>query len=152
MAKLCTWNSSSIFKKAANAQDAHEAIRPTSALRDPETVKPFMSRDQFRLYKLVWERFMASQMASAIMDTLSVDIEAGETIFRAAGSKVRFPGFMKVYVEGNDDGKTEEDKLLPPLQPGDKLKKKRLSRSSILHNRLPVIRKRDWWRRWKNWV
>ncbi|WP_348622139.1 type I DNA topoisomerase [Paenibacillus polymyxa] len=110
-------------KKAANAQDAHEAIRPTSALRDPETVKPFMSRDQFRLYKLVWERFMASQMASAIMDTLSVDIEAGETIFRAAGSKVRFPGFMKVYVEGNDDGKTEEDKLLPPLQTGDKLKK-----------------------------
>lgn len=110
-------------KKAANAQDAHEAIRPTSALRDPETVKPFMSRDQFRLYKLVWERFMASQMASAIMDTLSVDIEAAETIFRAAGSKVRFPGFMKVYVEGNDDGKTEEDKLLPPLQPGDKLKK-----------------------------
>ncbi|MDY8045654.1 type I DNA topoisomerase [Paenibacillus polymyxa] len=110
-------------KKAANAQDAHEAIRPTSALRDPETVKPFMSRDQFRLYKLIWERFMASQMASAIMDTLSVDIEAGETIFRAAGSKVRFPGFMKVYVEGNDDGKTEEDKLLPPLQPGDKLKK-----------------------------
>ncbi|KAF6656370.1 type I DNA topoisomerase [Paenibacillus polymyxa] len=110
-------------KKSANAQDAHEAIRPTSALRDPETVKPFMSRDQFRLYKLIWERFMASQMASAIMDTLSVDIEAGETIFRAAGSKVRFPGFMKVYVEGNDDGKTEEDKLLPPLQPGDKLKK-----------------------------
>lgn len=82
-----------------------------------------MSRDQFRLYKLVWERFMASQMASAIMDTLSVDIEAGETIFRAAGSKVRFPGFMKVYVEGNDDGKTEEDKLLPPLHPCDKLKK-----------------------------
>ncbi|MDN4083723.1 type I DNA topoisomerase [Paenibacillus polymyxa] len=110
-------------KKSANAQDAHEAIRPTSALRDPETVKPFMSRDQFRLYKLIWERFMASQMASAIMDTLSVDIEAGETIFRAAGSKVRFPGFMKVYVEGNDDGRTEEDKLLPPLQPGDKLKK-----------------------------
>ncbi|MGW8956186.1 type I DNA topoisomerase [Paenibacillus sp. NPDC055715] len=110
-------------KKAANAQDAHEAIRPTSALRDPETVKPFMSRDQFRLYKLVWERFMASQMASAIMDTLSVDIEAGETIFRAAGSKVRFPGFMKVYVEGNDDGKIEEDRLLPQLKPGDKLKK-----------------------------
>ncbi|MCC3381362.1 type I DNA topoisomerase [Paenibacillus farraposensis] len=110
-------------KKSTNAQDAHEAIRPTSALRNPDTVKPFMSRDQFRLYKLVWERFMASQMASAIMDTLSVDIEAGETIFRAAGSKVRFPGFMKVYVEGNDDGKTEEDKLLPPLQPGDKLKK-----------------------------
>ncbi|MDP4097552.1 type I DNA topoisomerase [Paenibacillus sp. P96] len=109
-------------KKAANAQDAHEAIRPTSALRDPETMKPFLSRDQLRLYKLVWERFMASQMSSAIMDTLSVDIEAASAIFRAAGSKVRFPGFMKVYVEGNDDGKTEEEKLLPPLAEGDKLK------------------------------
>jgi DNA topoisomerase-1 len=109
-------------KKAANAQDAHEAIRPTSTLRDPDTVKPYLSRDQFRLYKLIWERFMASQMSSAIMDTLSVDIEAGSAIFRAAGSKVRFPGFMKVYVEGNDDGNTEEEKLLPPLAEGDKLK------------------------------
>ncbi|MDO7905843.1 type I DNA topoisomerase [Paenibacillus sp. JX-17] len=110
-------------KKAANAQDAHEAIRPTSALRDPDSVKAFMSRDQFRLYKLIWERFMASQMSSAIMDTLSVDIASGPAIFRAAGSKVRFAGFMKVYVEGNDDGTTEEDKLLPPLQPGDTLTK-----------------------------
>ncbi|MGV2687264.1 DNA topoisomerase I, partial [Clostridium perfringens] len=102
-------------KKAANAQDAHEAIRPTSVLRDPESVKPFMSRDQLRLYKLVWERFVASQMASAVLDTLSVDITAGKTVFRATGSKVRFPGFMKVYVEGNDDGTTEEDKYLPEL-------------------------------------
>lgn len=110
-------------KKSANAQDAHEAIRPTSMLRDPDTMKPFLSRDQLRLYKLIWERFMASQMSSAIMDTLSVDITAGDTVFRANGSKVRFPGFMKVYVEGNDDGKTEEDKLLPPLQTGDALKR-----------------------------
>lgn len=64
-------------KKAANAQDAHEAIRPTSILRDPDSIKSFMSRDQFRLYKLVWERFVASQMSSAILDTLSVDIAAG---------------------------------------------------------------------------
>ncbi|MNW23625.1 DNA topoisomerase 1 [compost metagenome] len=110
-------------KKSANAQDAHEAIRPTSMLRDPDTMKPFLSRDQLRLYKLIWERFIASQMSSAIMDTLSVDITAGDTVFRASGSKVRFPGFMKVYVEGNDDGKTEEDKLLPPLQTGDALKR-----------------------------
>lgn len=110
-------------KKSANAQDAHEAIRPTSMLRDPDTMKPFLSRDQLRLYKLIWERFMASQMSSAIMDTLSVDITAGDTVFRANGSKVRFPGFMRVYVEGNDDGKTEEDKLLPPLQTGDALKR-----------------------------
>jgi len=110
-------------KKAANAQDAHEAIRPTSVLRDPESVKPYMSRDQLRLYKLIWERFVASQMASAVLDTLSVDISAGTAVFRATGSKVRFPGFMKVYVEGNDDGTTEEDKYLPELHTGDKLEK-----------------------------
>ncbi|ANF96509.1 type I DNA topoisomerase [Paenibacillus bovis] len=110
-------------KKNANAQDAHEAIRPTSAVRDPESVKEYMSRDQFRLYKLVWERFAASQMASAVLDTLSVDIAAGPANFRAAGSKVRFPGFMKVYVEGNDDGKEEGEKFLPPLAKGDKLQK-----------------------------
>ncbi|AKG35233.1 type I DNA topoisomerase [Paenibacillus durus] len=108
-------------KKAAGAQDAHEAIRPTSALRDPDTVKEFTSRDQFRLYKLIWERFVSSQMASARLDTLSVDIKAGEVVFRAVGSKVSFPGFMKVYVEGNDDGTTEEEKYLPQLQAGDKL-------------------------------
>ncbi|MGG0822754.1 type I DNA topoisomerase [Paenibacillus turicensis] len=108
-------------KKAANAQDAHEAIRPTSALRDPESIKAFTSRDQYRLYKLVWERFMASQMASAVLDTLTVDIQAAETTFRAVGSKIAFPGFMKVYVEGNDDGTAEDDKFLPPLQVGDQL-------------------------------
>lgn len=110
-------------KKAANAQDAHEAIRPTSVLRDPESMKPFLSRDQLRLYKLVWERFVASQMASAVLDTLSVDITVGPTVFRATGSKVRFPGFMKVYVEGNDDGTTEEEKFLPELHTGDVLTK-----------------------------
>lgn len=113
-------------KKAANAQDAHEAIRPTSILRDPDSIKSFMSRDQFRLYKLIWERFIASQMSSAVLDTLSVDIAAGDTIFRAAGSKVRFQGFMKVYVEGNDDGTTEEDRLLPPLKNGDVLENREI--------------------------
>ncbi|WP_110933127.1 type I DNA topoisomerase [Paenibacillus bouchesdurhonensis] len=108
-------------KKAAGSQDAHEAIRPTSALRDPESVKSFTSRDQYRLYKLIWERFMASQMASAVLDTLSVDIATGEATFRAVGSKIRFHGFMKVYVEGNDDGTTDDDKYLPPLQVGDEL-------------------------------
>ncbi|MBY9081874.1 type I DNA topoisomerase [Paenibacillus sp. HN-1] len=108
-------------KKAAGAQDAHEAIRPTSALREPDSVKEFTSRDQFRLYKLIWERFVSSQMASAVLDTLSVDISASDAIFRAVGSKVSFPGFMKVYVEGNDDGTTEEEKYLPQLQSGDKL-------------------------------
>lgn len=109
-------------KKAANAQDAHEAIRPTSVLRSPDQMKPFLNRDQHRLYKLVWERFVASQMTSAVMDTMTVDLQAGDVTFRANGSKVRFPGFMKVYVEGNDDGAVEDDKLLPLLKTGDKLK------------------------------
>ncbi|MCS7461907.1 type I DNA topoisomerase [Paenibacillus doosanensis] len=114
------------IKKAANAQDAHEAIRPSSVLREPEHIKEHLSRDQFRLYKLVWERFVASQMASAVLDTMTVDIAAGDTVFRAVGSKMKFPGFMKVYVEGNDDGTTEEDKLLPPLKHGDKVKRKQI--------------------------
>ncbi|OYD09468.1 type I DNA topoisomerase [Paludifilum halophilum] len=111
-------------KKKAGAQDAHEAIRPTSALRTPAQIKPHLSRDQYRLYKLIWERFVASQMAPAVLDAISADIRAGEALFRATGSKVKFPGFMKVYVEGNDDGKKEEDKFLPALEPGQMLKKK----------------------------
>ncbi|MEW9697733.1 type I DNA topoisomerase [Paenibacillus sp. SI8] len=110
-------------KKNANAQDAHEGIRPTSVLREPEHLKEFLSKDQYRLYKLVWERFVASQMASAVLDTMTVDLAAGDTVFRAAGSKIKFAGFMKVYVESNDDGTTEEDKWLPALNQGDSLKK-----------------------------
>ncbi len=109
-------------KKAAGAQDAHEAIRPTSAARDPESVKAFLTRDQYRLYKLVWERFMASQMSSAVLDTMTVDISVGSTVFRATGSKIKFHGFMKVYVEGSDDEQAESDEtFLPPLKPGDSL-------------------------------
>ncbi|WP_338555906.1 type I DNA topoisomerase [Paenibacillus sp. KS-LC4] len=106
-------------KKNSNAQDAHEAIRPTAVMRDPDTMKPFLSRDQFRLYKLVWERFVSSQMSSAVLDTMTVDMLSGEVKFRANGSKVKFAGFMKVYVEGNDDGAEEEHKFLPPIEPGD---------------------------------
>ncbi|MDF2713710.1 MAG: topA [Paenibacillus sp.] len=109
------------LKKNANAQDAHEGIRPTAVTKTPEELKPFLSRDQYRLYKLVWERFVASQMASAVLDTMTVDIAAADTTFRAVGSKVKFPGFMKIYVEGNDDGTTEDDKYLPVLKQGDEL-------------------------------
>lgn len=108
-------------KKNSNAQDAHEGIRPSSVLREPEALKSFLSRDQYRLYKLIWERFVASQMSSAILDTMTVTIVAGDVNFRATGSKLKFPGFMKVYVEGNDDGTTEEDRLLPPLAVGDQI-------------------------------
>lgn len=111
-------------KKQTNAQDAHEAIRPTSTLRDPNSLKGFLSRDQFRLYKLIWERFLASQMAQAVMDTMSVDLQNGSVIFRATGSKIKFPGFMKLYVEGTDDQVEERDKMLPDLKEGDEVFKK----------------------------
>ncbi|WP_449539997.1 type I DNA topoisomerase [Ferdinandcohnia sp. Marseille-Q9671] len=106
-------------KKGTNTQDAHEAIRPTSVFREPSSVKQYLSRDQFRLYKLIWERFLASQMASAIMDTMSVNLNNGDVVFRATGSKVKFPGFMKVYVEGTDDNIEEKENMLPDLEKGD---------------------------------
>ena len=109
------------LKKNSNAQDAHEAIRPTAILRDPEMMKPFLSRDQFRLYKLVWDRFAASQMSSAVLDTMTVDFNSGSATFRATGSKIKFAGFMKVYVEGNDDDTVEEYTFLPALAVGEKL-------------------------------
>jgi len=107
------------YAKKEGAQDAHEAIRPTSVYRTPEAVKPYLSRDQFRLYKLIWERFVASQMEVAVLDTVTADLEAGNAVFRANGSKLKFPGFMKVYIEGTDD-QTEEEGFLPPLAEGDR--------------------------------
>ncbi|MEK5270288.1 type I DNA topoisomerase [Aeribacillus sp. FSL K6-8394] len=109
-------------QKSGNVQDAHEAIRPTSAFRNPDGIKDFLTKDQYKLYKLIWERFIASQMSPAVMDTMSVDLENNGVMFRANGSKIKFHGFMKVYVEGTDD--QEEDKsnrLLPDLQEGDKI-------------------------------
>ncbi|MBE5103423.1 type I DNA topoisomerase [Priestia aryabhattai] len=111
-------------KSTTNTQDAHEAIRPTSTLRDPKSIKEFLSRDQFRLYKLIWERFLASQMAQAVMDTMSVDLQNGNVVFRATGSQIKFPGFMKLYVEGSDDQVDEKDKMLPDLKEGDEIFKK----------------------------
>lgn len=112
-------------KKKKNAQDAHEAIRPTSVARTPDSLKNFLSKDQLKLYRIIWERFIASQMAPAILDTMSVDIMVGkkEALFRATGSKIKFPGFIKVYVEGNDDSnENDDDKFLPPLEEKQELK------------------------------
>ncbi|MCZ0703414.1 DNA topoisomerase-1 [Natronobacillus azotifigens] len=105
-------------KNDEKAQDAHEAVRPTSAFRDPASLKSVLSRDQYRLYKLIWDRFIASMMAPAIMDTMTVHLGQNGVEFRANGSKIKFKGFMKVYIEGNDDNKKEEDKLLPEIEEG----------------------------------
>jgi DNA topoisomerase I len=101
-------------KKVAGAQEAHEAIRPTSVLRDPEKAKPFLDPAMFKLYQLIWQRFVASQMESAVFDTLSVNVSGQgsnhEYTFRASGSAVKFPGFLIVYEEAKDeDKKTDED-------------------------------------------
>ncbi|GLC87413.1 type I DNA topoisomerase [Lysinibacillus piscis] len=108
-------------KKAAGAQDAHEAIRPTSTMRTPDELKAVLSRDQLRLYRLIWDRFVASQMAPAILDTVAVDLQHGDVLFRANGSHVKFAGFMKVYIEGTDDQAEETTKLLPEMEIGDKV-------------------------------
>ena len=105
-----------VHKTKAGAQDAHEAIRPSDPSLTPDSVKGKLSNDQFKLYKLIWERFMASQMKNAELDTVSVDIAAGKYLFRASGYTVKFPGFMVLYdtVRDNED---EDDKPLelPPL-------------------------------------
>lgn len=109
------------YATKGGAQDAHEAVRPTSVLRSPDAIKSDLSKDQWKLYKLIWERFIASQMTQAILDTTSVDLTANGALFRSTGSIVRFPGFMAVYTEGQDDASlTDEDaKTLPPLAEGD---------------------------------
>ncbi|WP_047151637.1 type I DNA topoisomerase [Aneurinibacillus tyrosinisolvens] len=110
------------FSKKEKAQDAHEAIRPTLINKDPGSLKEYLSRDQLKLYRLIWERFIASQMAAAVLDTVTADIDVEGAKFRANGSQVKFPGFMKVYVEGTDDAQKEDDKMLPPLVEGQKPK------------------------------
>lgn len=104
------------YRSKKGAQDAHEAIRPASVERTPESIKQFLKRDQYALYDLIWKRFVASQMKPAIFDVTTVDIKAGKYTFRANGSIIKFRGFMSVYLEGKDDS-LEEDKesILPEL-------------------------------------
>ncbi|PTU88232.1 type I DNA topoisomerase [Staphylococcus pasteuri] len=102
-------------------QDAHEAIRPSSTLRTPDDMKPFLTRDQHRLYKLIWERFVASQMAPAILDTIALDVTQNDIKFRANGQTIKFKGFMTLYVETKDDQDSEKENKLPKLEQGDKV-------------------------------
>ena len=115
------------FKTKKGAQDAHEAIRPSMPNLTPDQVKDSLTTDQYKLYKLIWERFIASQMASCQLDTVSAEIEANNCLFRASGYSVKFDGFTKLYVEAKDGAQNDEDnKELPPLTEGDPLKLKSL--------------------------
>lgn len=107
--------------KSKNAQEAHEAIRPTSIYRSPETVKPFLSNDQFRLYQMIWQRTLASQMTPAKFDTTAVDLSTQEATFRVNGQVQTFAGFLSVYEEGTDESPEEDGIRLPELKEGDKL-------------------------------
>ncbi len=110
-----------VYKIKANAQDAHEAIRPANPELEPEKIKKYLSSGQYRLYKLIWSRFIASQMASAELDTVSADIENSGYLFRASGYTVRFPGFMAVYDQGEDAEDDGEKTKLPELTVGKTL-------------------------------
>jgi len=114
-----------VFKtKSKNAQEAHEAIRPTSIRRTPEDLKSVLTPEQLKLYTLIWKRTIASQMIEATMHTVAVDLTVDDHIFRANGSTIADPGFMKVYLEGQDDTKQDDskDKILPPMEEGKKVK------------------------------
>lgn len=109
--------------QAKNAQEAHEAIRPTAIQRTPEDLRPHLSEEQYRLYDLIWKRTLACQMIDAIIDTVAVDLTCGAGVaFRATGSTVVEPGFMAVYLEGKDDGKNDSDEgVLPAMKVGDRV-------------------------------
>ncbi len=109
------------YKSKSSAQDAHEAIRPSIPSITPEQVKDSVTSDQYKLYKLIWERFMACQMSNAVYDTVAASFDANGMTFRASGYSVRFAGFTALYEEKSDD-KEEESQNLPPLNEGDRLK------------------------------
>lgn len=110
------------YKTKAGAQDAHEAIRPSNVELTPESIKKDLTAEQFRLYKLIWSRFLASQMASAVYDSVGIEVESAGYLFKASHSEVKFPGFLAVYEEGRDDDGEEFQSPLPNLQEGEILR------------------------------
>ncbi|HOJ09629.1 MAG TPA: type I DNA topoisomerase [Clostridiales bacterium] len=130
--KEYTPEKSRVFKNKSSSQDAHEAIRPSNISLLPDSVKESLSRDQYRLYKLIWERFVACQMSSAVYDTLNVDILAADCVFKASGSRIKFPGYTMVYREDNDDKdqknaeQGEDNSNLPELVEGEMLSLKKI--------------------------
>ena len=114
------YGSPHVFKTKGGAQDAHEAIRPTRVDLDPEMIRSSLTNEQYRLYKLIWSRFLASQMANAIFDTVSIDTECAGHVFRSSHQSMRFAGFIAVYEEGKDEEDEAVGSPLPDLQVGEK--------------------------------
>ena len=109
------------FKAKSNAQDAHEAIRPSNVKLDPESIRGDLNRDQYRLYKLIWDRFLSSQMANAVYDVMAVDFTCGKYVFHDSHQKMRFSGFTAIYEEGRDDDEQTVDSAMPDLREGEVL-------------------------------
>ena len=134
-------------KKNARVQDAHEAVRPTDVTRRPEQVQSFLEPDQFRLYQLIWQRFVASQMTPAVYDMTIVDFDLGEYLFRATGSVLVFDGYHVLYMEGREkeEGKTMDDlPPIPPLAQGDRWRSGRSRRRSTSPSRRPGSPRPAW--------
>ena len=114
------------YKTNKEAQDAHEGIRPTYAELKPDEIKDSLTKDQYKLYKLIYNRFMASQMAPAVYDTISVTIDANKYTFKANGQNLKFKGFMVLYVEGTDEKIEEENEIIPELELNQEVKKQKI--------------------------
>jgi len=130
--------SANIYKTKKNSQDAHEAVRPTYPNILPAELKGVLSGDLYKLYKLIWDRFVACQMSAAVYDTRNLDIQVGDYLFKATGSKIKFKGFMALYVEGRDDDSEEKDMQIPLLSVGDKPELKKVD--SEQHFTQPPLR------------
>ncbi len=116
------------YRQSGDAQDAHEGIRPTYIYLTPESIKDSLSSDQYKLYRLIYNRFLASQMSAAIYDTINVDIEVNNYNFKANGQNLKFKGFMTLYVEGNDLGEEDEENAsIPKLEPNEVVKEKKIT-------------------------
>ena len=115
------------YKTKKDAQDAHEAIRPTYIDLEPDKIKESLTKDQYKLYKLIYNRFLASQMSSAIYDTISVNIKANDYDFKANGQSIKFKGFMTLYVEGTDSKQKEEEGMIPELKKDEEVELKKLN-------------------------
>ena len=114
------------YRTSKDAQDAHEGIRPTYAELEPDKIKESLTKDQYKLYKLIYNRFMASQMTSAVYDTMAVTIDANKHTFKANGQNLKFKGFMTLYVEGTDEKEEPEDEMIPELQEKQEIKKQKI--------------------------
>ena len=114
------------YKTNKEAQDAHEGIRPTYADLEPDKIKDSLTKDQYKLYKLIYNRFMASQMSSAVYDTMAVTIDSNNYTFKANGQNLKFKGFMTLYVEGTDEKQEEDNEIIPELVQGQEVKEQKI--------------------------